>query len=291
MNETHADVVEGHAPVEGAELFYRAVGQGPPLVVIHGGPDFDHRYLVPGMDRLAERYRLIYYDQRGRGRSRGELNLDDIHIDKCVEDLDGLRRHLRLDAMAIAGHSWGGIVAMYYALRFPERLTHLVLMNTAPASHDDFMLTKDERVRRRFAHAQRLGELAAGYKRGDPDAVAEFYRIDYSTTFERPEEAARLNLGWTREQIASGRAIEDRLMASLMWSPGYTLLPALAEIRTPTLIVHGDLDFVPLVCATHIAEAIPGSRLVVLPGSGHFSYVDAADDLVAAMVSFFATPP
>ena len=112
---------ESYVQVDDAELFCREIGEGRPIVVIHGGPDFDHTYLLPDMDRLADCCRLIYYDQRGRGNSRGHFKLDDISIERYVEDLDGLRKHLGLDRLAILGHSWGGHVAMQYALHRPER--------------------------------------------------------------------------------------------------------------------------------------------------------------------------
>jgi proline iminopeptidase len=281
----------GHASVDGAELYYRDIGHGPPLVVIHGGPDFDHTYLLPDLDRLAEAYRLIYYDQRGRGKSRGAVRLDDIHIDTYVADLDGLRRHLGLDTIAVLGHSWGGLIAMHYALRHPDRASHLVLMNSIPASHADLQVLRRERLRRREANAARFAALMPGYARGDPEAVAEYYRIDYGATFKRPGEAARLNLDWTREDILTGRAIEERLMQGLVWADGYTLIPVLATVRTPTLVIHGDFDFVPLAASVHIAEAIPGARLAILGDSGHFSYIDAPGQVRKALDDFFAQQP
>lgn len=76
---------EGFVPVKNAELYYRNIGEGQPIIIIHGGPDFDHTYLLPDMDRLCDTYRLVYYDQRGRGRSRGALRLEEINIDQTVE--------------------------------------------------------------------------------------------------------------------------------------------------------------------------------------------------------------
>lgn len=91
--------------MKSAELYYRDLGQGQPIIVIHGGPDFDHTYLLPDMDRLSDSYRLIYYDQRGRGRSRGELRLEEISIEQTIEDLEGLQNYLGLQTAAILGHS------------------------------------------------------------------------------------------------------------------------------------------------------------------------------------------
>jgi proline iminopeptidase len=281
-----ARVKEGFAPAAGAELYYRETGEGLPLVVIHGGPDFDHTYLLPDFDALADRFRLIYYDQRGRGRSRGKVDLDQLGIETYVADLEALRRHLGLESIAVLGHSWGAIIAMHYALAHPDRTTHLVLMNSAPASHADLLLLREERLRRHAVHEKRLTALMPGYARGDPDAVAEYYRIDFGTTFRRQGDLARLNLKWSRKDIKSGREIEARLAQGLIWAEGYTLLPALAAVRAPTLVIQGDFDFVPMEAAEHIVQAIPGARLAVLPDSGHFSYIDAPDQVRHALGRF-----
>jgi proline iminopeptidase len=280
---------ESYVPVDGAELFCREVGEGRPIVVIHGGPDFDHTYLLPDMDRLADSYRLIYYDQRGRGRSRGEVRLEEIDIDRYVEDLDLLRAHLRLDTVAILGHSWGGFVAMQYALRHPGRVSHLILLNTASASEEDFTLMREERRRKQAPHRERLDALGSSpaYRDGDPRTVAEYYRIDFGTTFKRSEDAARLNLTATREDILKGRAIEDRLAEGLLWVPGFTIIPALKHLRTATLVIHGENDFFPVASSAHIAEAIPGARLTTLADSGHFSYIDAPERVRGAIDDFF----
>ena len=272
----------------GIELYCRTVGEGQPLVVVHGGPDFDHTYLLPDFDRLAAGYRLVYYDQRGRGRSRGRVNLETLSIDRYVDDLEAVRRHVGLDQIAVVGHSWGAIIAMHYALRHPQRLSHLVLMNSSPASHADLLLMRQQRLRRRAHHEARLTAIMPGYARGDPEAVAEFYRIDFGTTFRDPEDAARLQLKWSRKDIESGRAIEKRLQQGLIWSEGYTLLPELAAVRAPTLVVHGDYDFIPIESSEHIAQAIPGARLAVVTDSGHFSYINEPDQVRHALDRFFA---
>src|SRR5690349_11290357 len=114
MRLTQPSATEGHHIVSGAQLFFREIGAGSPFVVLHGGPDFNHHYLLPEMDRLAGTFRLIYYDQRGRGRSSGDVVPEDVTIESEVDDLDRLRVKLGLDTMALLGHSWGCIVAMEY---------------------------------------------------------------------------------------------------------------------------------------------------------------------------------
>lgn len=123
----------GFVPVDKAGLYFREIGQGPPIVVLHGGPDFDLNYLLPEMDRLSAAFRLIYYDQRGRGRSAARVRPEDVSIESEARDLERVREYFQLESLAVLGHSWGGVLAMEYALRHPRRVSHLILMNTAPA--------------------------------------------------------------------------------------------------------------------------------------------------------------
>jgi proline iminopeptidase len=136
---------EGYAPVEGAAHYFRDVGHGLPIIVLHGGPSFDHTYFLPDLDRLATGFRLIYYDQRGRGKSAQNVQPADVSIQSEIADLETLRASVGLERIALLGHSWGGLLAMEYTLRHPEHVSHLILMNTAPASYDDCALFVRER--------------------------------------------------------------------------------------------------------------------------------------------------
>jgi proline iminopeptidase len=284
---------EGSAPIDGAELYYRDIGQGPPIIVLHGGPSFDHNYLLPDLDRLASAYRLIYYDQRGRGQSAGNVQPSEVNIQSEMDDLDALRAYFQLESVALLGHSWGGLLAMEYALRHPERVSRLILMNTAPASYDDCALF----VRERDAAAGddieilRALESRPGFTEGDDlEARTDYYRIYFRSTLRSPELLDQLmenlQVGWAKEGIVKAEAIGDQLCHETYESTGYNLLPALTQLRIPTLIVHGDYDFVPIACATHIAEAIPVARLMVLRDCGHFSYIERPDAVRTALDDF-----
>jgi proline iminopeptidase len=274
-------------------LYYREIGRGPTIVILHGGPDFGHDYLLPEFDYLADTYRLIYYDQRGRGRSAVGVQPDDVTMVSEIKDLEALRNYLQLESMVVLGHSWGGLLAMEYAIQHPRYVSHLILMNTAPASHDDYMLCRQEILSLRSSDDLRQMDsikASAPYKEGDPDAVAAYYRIHFRPTIRRQEHLDRivgqLRGSFTREGILKARAIEERLMDDTWHSDEYDLLPSLEQVTTTTLIIHGEHDFIPAECAVHIAERIPGARYILLQGCGHFSYLDCPDEVRREISSF-----
>jgi len=284
---------EGRIPVANASLYYREVGEGPPIVVLHGGPDFDHRYLLPDLDRLSDSYRLIYYDQRGRGLSGDGVQPEDVTMASEVEDLEQVRAYFRLESVAILGHSFGTVLALEYAIRHPDRVSRLILMNPAPASRDDFLLFRRERRRRWPADVEELKVLgsAVAYRDADPDAVAAYYRVHFRSAIRRPEHLERvvesLRASFTRVGILRARRIEDRLVDETWSVDGYDLLPALAALRSPALVIQGDGDIIPGECASHIAQAILNARLVTLAGCGHFSYLECPGPVHEAIDELF----
>jgi pimeloyl-ACP methyl ester carboxylesterase len=152
VNAQQTAPTEMRIPVTGASLFARVVGKGTPVIVLHGGPNFDHRYLLPDLDRLSDFVRLIYYDQRGRGKSVENVRAEDVTLASALEDLDRVREHFRLESAVLLGHSWGALLALEYALRHPTRVSQLILMNPAPVSATDLATF-------RKAYMERLGAV------------------------------------------------------------------------------------------------------------------------------------
>ena len=281
-------------PAGPAGLYSRTLGDGPPIVVLHGGPDFDHFYLLPELDRLADRFRLVYYDQRGRGRSSPGVEPGEVTLASELDDVDSVRRHFGFDRVALLGHSWGGVLAMEYATRNPHHVSHLILVNTGPASADDFQVFRDHLLRIRPAgDVERMQAIAAGapYQAGDLEAEAEFYRLHFLPTLQQPERleqlVGRLRANFTAESVLKARAIEQRLYDETWRSDGYDLLPKLRAVQIPTLVLHGEGDFVPVALAAHIAEAVPRARLTVLPECGHFAYLEEPDAVHEQVVALF----
>jgi proline iminopeptidase len=288
---------ESRIPVGGSELYAREVGQGTAIIVLHGGPDFDHSYLVPDLDRLSDRFHLIYYDQRGRGRSAEGVKPEDVTLASDIADIEKVRQHFHLDSVVLLGHSWGTVLALEYALRYPGRVSHLVLMNPAPASEADYKQLRNEWLEKRADDMQKRKAIAdtAAYKEADPDAVVAYYRIHFKPALARSEDydklIARMQASFIqqgKEGIIKARAVESRLMIETWSSSGYDLLPKLKGIRIPTLVITGDHEFIPAATAEHITQAIPNARMVMLKGCGHFTYLECPVAVREQIDAFFA---
>jgi proline iminopeptidase len=289
------EALQGYVQVENARLYYRTIGRGMPAIVLHGGPDFDHHYLLPELDRLSSGFRLIYYDQRGRGRSGRGIEPEQVSMASEIADLHRVMEHFDLRQAVLLGHSWGGLLALEFALRHPHPVSHVILLNSAPVSEDDLQLFRLSRQRTAAAdlEAMRTLSITAGYAAGDLDMDAAYYRMHFKTAMYRPEHLEsvieRLRADMTPEGIRKARAIEQRLYEETWLVDGYSLLPLLNRLSVPTLVIHGDQDFIPLACAEHIAQAIPGARLAVLQDCGHFSFLEQPEQ-VERLIAEFCLP-
>jgi proline iminopeptidase len=299
QTERSAAPRESRIRVGKVSLYAREIGRGQPIIVLHGGPDFDHGYLLPDLDRLADAFRLIYYDQRGRGRSADDVRPEDVTLASDVDDLDEVRQHFQLESPALLGHSWGAVLALEYAIRHPTRVSHLILMNPAPASASDFAVLQKAYVQKLGADLDRQREIitSVAYKEGDPEAVAARYRLHFKPALQRPEDYEKLMatmkagfISQGKEGIVKARAVEDRLMRDTWQADGYDLLPKLRNLAIPTLVISGDHDFIPGEIAVHIAQAIPKARLVMIRNCGHFTYLECGGDVRRAFQEFFRPP-
>ena len=276
-----------------ARLYVRQIGAGRPVVVVHGGPDFGHDYLLPELDRLADDCRLVYYDQRGRGRSYAGDPPEDITMFGEVDDLECVRRSLGSEAVALLGHSWGCLLATEYALAHPEHVDRLILLGTAPASGAAARrLGRSLRAARSAAASATMARLEAdpAYRAGDLETDAAWYRIHFKPALQRPELlddlVARLRRGSSAEGIVAARAIEQRLYDETWRANDYDLLARLQHLSVPTLLLHGDADFIPVELAREVADAIPGARLEVLADCGHFPFLDQPEKSYRAITRF-----
>ena len=264
------------------------------LLVLHGGPGADHQYLLPQMLELAADYELVFYDQRGGGKSRTD-DPTPITWQTHVEDLAAIERELHVEPLEIIGYSWGGLLAMLYSIsaigsvpgsqfpvpsgRFPVPRS-LVLIDPAPITRQHREQFEAEFARRQQGAAiqQLRADLAgSGLRERDPEAYRHRgFELSVAGYFADPSRARDL----------TPFRVVGRVQQSVWSSLGdFDLRQSLSDVAIPSLIVHGREDPIPLESSQLAANAL-GARLVVLENCGHVPYVEQPQSLFEAVREF-----
>ena len=266
----------GTVAVGEAEIWYQAMGEGAPVIAVHGGPGLDHSYLLPGLEPLASTHRLILYDQRALGSSRAPLDTASITMNRFLDDIDAVRRGAAgTDRVTLLAHSWGAIPAMLYTMRWPRRVERLILMSPVEPG---------QRYAEETAAAQQAGRLpedvasidsitaTRAFRDGEPPAVNRAFFHVFRGTFADPAVADSL----FRPAFAERTTRQGRAVASILMTPlaGLDFWEQLPGIRVPVLLLHGAEDPIPVAMVREMAEALPDARLVEVPGAGHFPYIE-----------------
>ncbi len=266
-------ISSGNIDVKDGSLFFKTTGTGDPIVVLHGGPGFDHRQFLPFIWELAKDHQVILYDQRGTGLSTGKVDSTSINIASFIEDIEAVRRHFEIERINLLGHSWGGILAMHYALEHPDRMQSLILCSTT-ASVEAFDEMRTNYMERWSEEDQlALGEIGGSeaFTQGDPASWELFWRTWFRSYFHDPAMADRLDLHFPPNTIQNCGPVANLILASV---GDFDLHKELASISCPTLIMHGKADPMPAAYAERIHAAIPGSELILAPEVGHWFFVD-----------------
>lgn len=261
----------------------------PTIMCVHGGPGAHHDYMLPQMLSLGDEYDLLFYDQRGGGKSKTD-GRDAITWQTQVNDLGVLVQELVHEPLTLLGYSWGGLLSMLYASAANSSTTlpkvaRMVLIAPASVTREHRRQFEDEFARRQdspWVHEQRAALAASGLRESDPEAYRKRgFELSVSGYFADPEAARDL----TPFRVTS------RVQQSIWDSLGdFDVRPALQGVHVPTLIVHGRRDPIPLDSSEQIAGII-GAQLVVLDDCGHVPYVECASGLFSAIRRFLAETP
>ena len=274
----------------GTELHYRSAGTGTPAVLLSGGPGFRVDYMVPVGDFLPANYRRIYFEQRGTGKSRPKtLNPESMTLNTVVDDLEALRLHLKVDRLLLVGHSWGGMLAMAYAVAHPDRVDRLVLIASGGPTLEFSQWFGDNinaRLRPEDIEAQSYWRAAA--KNGvdaDKAALEGLKAIVPGYFFDRKK-------GLAFAQSTQDGALHQDVSALLFADLGkrYDLRDGLRRINRPVLIVQGHQDPIGDKTSEDIHALIPGSTLAYINKCGHFPWLEQPEEFKRIVGEFLGKP-
>lgn len=258
--------------VNGVELYVEERGEGVPLIAVHGGLGYDHSYLKPALEPLEDVFRVVYYDQRGNGRSE-RVPIETLTIPQLADDIEALRAALDLDRFALLGHSYGGFVALQYATKHPERLSHLLVPDTGPGA---FGPTEDELAERGdrswiTPEVHAAAEAMSAPPTTDDDFLALVPRIAPIYLYKAaPDELTRQ----LQACVLDAKAAVQGFVALAGWS----VASDLGKITCPTLVLCGRYDLLTTPeCSKRLSSAIPDADLVWFEESGHFPWLEEPD--------------
>lgn len=255
-------------------VYCRVIGRGEPLVVVHGGPGMGHDYLSGPFSQLADRYRLVFYDQRGNGRSDEFAPGQKVTVDDLVNDLEALRKDLGLDRINLAGQSWGAIIAIKYTASHPDRVGKLLLLEPAPGSSAALPVFV-QRIRDRLSAEDREALAALDgnpASRSDPELYKRATNIRFKAYYFDP---AKQDLA--KMDYMDAARVRKWAQSSAMFGPylsDFDLYDTMKAITCPVLIVKGYDDVIPNDSIERMAAVMPQARLHLLEKCGHFAHVE-----------------
>jgi proline iminopeptidase len=304
-NPTAADAVypirEGYINAHGIMIYYKSFGRGQPLMILHGGPGASHDYFLPYLIPLARHHRLIFIDERGSGRSQTLENASGYTVENMVEDVESVRQSLGLGRISLLGHSYGGVLAQAYALKYQKNLSHLILGSTfssTKAINEVFVRMKENmpaELRDRINKMEADGLYGHG-KDYEKNRYTNEYMIaawgegyfpyvyqNHPDANYDPVDSGKMSWDLYREMWGShGEFVIDGNLKSVEYTD------RLHSIRVPTLILVGDHDESDPSMSRTMNQKIAGSKLVILPKSGHMTFIDQPGMFEKAVDDFLA---
>jgi proline iminopeptidase len=288
----------------GVLLYTESYGRGPPLVILHGGPGASHDYFLPYLLPLARHHRLVFIDERGSGKSERLEDPKGYTIEAMAEDVEAVRRALHLGRIDLLGHSYGGALAQAYALRHQQQLSHLVLASTfssTSAMNDVFRRMKermDPELRARIDAMEAEGLYGHGkafeHGRYTSDYMTAAWGEGYfpyvyanhpDPAYDPASNGAGTSWALYREMWGShGEFVIDGNLKSVEYTD------RLATLHVPTLVIAGDHDECDPSLSRTMHEKISGSKLVILPQSGHMTFVDQPGLFLSSVDDFLRAP-
>jgi proline iminopeptidase len=290
---------QGFVDAHGVLIYYMTVGRGAPLMIVHGGPGASHDYFLPYLLPLARHNRLVFIDERGSGQSQKLADPSGYTVENMVEDVEAVREGLDLGRITLLGHSYGGVLAQAYALKYQRHLTHLILCSTFPSTKQmnavlaSELASAPQDVQDKIHRMEKEGLFGHGlpYEQNrytNDYMIAAWGEAYFPYLYQNhpdpnydPIQNGVMSWDLYREMWGSdGEFVIDGNLKSVEY------VDKLHTIHVPALIIVGDHDECAPSLSKEMHDKIAGSRLVILPKSGHMTFVDQPELFLGAVESF-----
>jgi pimeloyl-ACP methyl ester carboxylesterase len=271
--------------IRGISVNVKVIGHGYPLLLMHGGPGAD-LYTLMSFRPLADQFTLVFYDHRCNGRSEG-AEVSSMTFENLTSDADALRQELGFEKWAVLGHSFGGFVAMEYALRYPKSLSHLLLVDTG--GDDRWSRENAPKVLAQRGFSPEIVNLSRRYFNGQVEPK------EMLPTLMKLGKAYNPHTGPSKIPHMLIMGLQTKLQPKAFifgfsqLLPGWTVMDRLDEIKVPTLVMAGRDDFIfPPEHQEELAAGISNVRLVIIDRAGHNVHDEQTSETIKAVRDFLA---
>ncbi len=277
---------DGFMIINGSDVYYKTIGEGEPLLVIHGGPVLDHSYFLPHLESLAKDYQLIFYDQRACGKSSIEIDSATMNLAGFVDDIEQIRQKLGFEKLNVLGHSWGGLVAMKYAVAHNDKIDRLILSNSMAPSSLDWQKENLEAAKNIDPDDQRRLDniVSSGLIRSANATpyIKEMMLLSFKSQMFDRTNIDQLDL-FIPNDFQQRSAVFGLLSPDLA---SYNLYTDLKKVTVPTLIIFGESEVAVKLHAQKMTDAFPNAQLSVISSSGHFPFIENRKTFVKVVNKF-----
>ncbi|MBL7885379.1 MAG: alpha/beta fold hydrolase [Flavobacterium sp.] len=257
------------------KLHFRTFGTGKPILIINGGPGMDSN----GFEKVAQdiaqmNYQTIIYDQRGTGKSTlQKSSAEAITMDLMVEDIENLRHHLKIEKWTILGHSFGGIMAAYYASKHPEIIDKLIFSSSGGVNLK-FMNYVQKRLNNNLTTIERdsLNFYQRKREAGDNSQATIEKRAHFlakAYVFDKSKSSA------IAQRMTTTNYTINSLVFQNLQKIQFDCSNSFYNFKQPVLILQGKNDIISVETAQEIAKAFPNSKLILMEKCGHYGWIDA----------------
>lgn len=258
-----------------SNLHYKTFGSGKPILIINGGPGMNcEGFSYLAKELAKQNFQTIIYDQRGTGKSDVEkLNEVTVTMDLMVQDMENLRNHLKIEKWIILGHSFGGIMASYYATKHPERIEKLIFSSSGGLNMK-FTSYVQQRLNNNLTKLQR--DSLAYYQRkldsGDSSKETLQLRAKYlANAYVFDKSKAPI----IAERLTQTKFEINLLVFESLRKIKFDCTNSFKNFKQPVLVLQGKNDIITTATATEISKAFPNSKLILMENCGHYGWLDA----------------
>lgn len=277
---------EGIKQINGAGIYCRDIGSGEPIVVVHGGPGLAHNYLFKPFSSLSDKYRLIFYDQKGCGLSESFRPDEKYTVDDLVEELEGVRKEFKLEKLNLVGQSWGAIIAIKYAAKYPQYLNKLMLLEPAPGS-SSYLAQFQKTIMSRLSQDE-LKEISDLNKNPniskDPEIYKQFSNLWFSTYYFDKSKQDKQKFNDLDSVYVKKKFESSAMFASFLQN--FDLYETMKIVKSQVLIVHGDYDVIPVESVQKMKNYFTDCELYTIKECGHFAHIEKPDEYFGYLRKF-----